>query len=76
MKTTQTNQSNRILKALQDAKGDYVPMPKLSRLGSGIRNGWTASFSRRISDLRKDGHCINKRETRKGFKRLTEYALV
>jgi hypothetical protein len=50
-------QSERILKALQ-ATTEPVAMPELSRIGSGKDNGWCASFTRRISDLREAGHDI------------------
>jgi hypothetical protein len=50
-------QSKLILKALQDAK-EPIAMPELSRIGSGKENGWCASFTRRISDLRELGHNI------------------
>jgi hypothetical protein len=33
-------------------------MPELSRAGSGKPDGFCASFTRRISDLRDDGHVI------------------
>jgi hypothetical protein len=50
-------QSERILKALQAAK-EPIAMPELSRTGSGKPDGWCASFTRRISDLRAAAHNI------------------
>ena len=50
-------QSKRILAALQSAT-EPIAMPELSRIGSGKPDGWCASFTRRISDLRKLGHTI------------------
>lgn len=70
------NQSHRILSKLKSAHGRFVPMPTLSRIGSGKRNGWCASFTKRVSELRNDGHVIQVRDEYKRGQRHTAYALV
>jgi len=51
--------AKRILAALEQS---LVPiaMPELSRIGSGNKDGWCASFSREISRLRAAGHNVVK----------------
>jgi len=56
------SQTSRILAALLDAKGEEVSGAELSRIGSGKDNGWCASLSRRISDIRKLGHPVECRK--------------
>lgn len=54
-----------------------IPMPKLHRIGSGTSNGFVASLTRRISDLREIGlQIIKSREDRVGNQRRTFYKLV
>ena len=55
-------QRQRILARL--LSGDEVNGAELSRIGSGNPLGWTASFSRRISDIRKQGYEISCRKER------------
>lgn len=69
-------QKERILKALEDANGEWLSMPILSRIGSGNNLGWCASFTRRIFELRQDGWPIQMEEYRVDGKRLTKYRLV
>ena len=73
MKTS--SQAQRILDALIEAQGRFVPMAELSRRGSGKPNGWTASFSRRTFELRQAGYPIQMREEYVGGERNTFYAL-
>lgn len=64
---TQSSQTSRILAALLAAKGEEVSRAELSRIGSGKDNGWCASLSRRISDIRKLGHPVRcKKQTVEG----------
>lgn len=67
--------SRRILAALEQS---LVPiaMPELSRIGSGKKDGWCASFSREISRLRAQGHNVVKVMDKKdGKTRQTAYQL-
>ena len=45
-------QRQRILERL--LQGGRVPMPELSRIGSGNPAGWCNSFTRRISEIRSE----------------------
>lgn len=69
-----TSQAARILARLQ--QGGRVPMPELSRYASGKPDGWVASFSKRISDLRCEGHTIICHEFRINGARHTFYELI
>lgn len=56
------SQTLRILQALTDANGEEVNGATLSRIGSGKPDGWTASLSRRISDIRAMGYNVTCRK--------------
>lgn len=70
------SQASRILMRLLDSPNRWVPMPELSRIGSGKPDGWTASFSRRISDLRAAGYKVEESEERLDGVKLTRYKIV
>lgn len=57
--TNREAQASRILKVLQDANGKWVPLWQIQKPfeGSGI-----ASHTRRISDLREQGHDVENRK--------------
>jgi len=71
------SQTARIYQALKSKPFTYLPMPELSRIGSGKDNGFVASISRRMFECRelasKDGAAILMKESRKAGQRLTEY---
>lgn len=70
-------QAQRILARLQATPNQDVPAVELHRAGSGSEHGWCASISRRISDLRKQGHdvVLSRDETVNG-QRHTWYKLI
>jgi hypothetical protein len=76
MKSSSTQQGERILKALQESNGQFIPMPELSRIGSGKPDGWVASFTKRISELRAKGHPIELMDERVNGQRQTKYRYV
>lgn len=53
------SQCDRILELLKDRAGKPVPMPELSRVGSGKVGGFCMVHSR-VADLRKRGHVIEQ----------------
>lgn len=53
---THSGQRQRILDRLK--QGGEVSGAELSRIGSGKENGWCASLSRRISDIRSAGNIV------------------
>ncbi len=68
-------QNERIYQALKKRPGRPVPMPLLSRIGSGVRNGFCMVHSR-IADLRRDWGCdIEHTQERKDGKHLSFYTL-
>lgn len=61
-----TSQAANIWTHLDKYKGVEVPAVDLHRIGSGKQNGFCASLSRRISDLRAMGYNITcRKETQK-----------
>jgi hypothetical protein len=69
MNKTHDGQTSRILQGLVEAKGSEIGGMELSRIGSGKPQGWTASFSRRISDIRKLGYdVVCRSETADGIR--------
>lgn len=68
------SQAARILARLK--QGGRVPMVELSRIGSGKPDGWVASFSKRISELRASGATIICHEERHDGTRHTFYELI
>jgi hypothetical protein len=69
------SQRERILAALKT--GRRIPMPELSRIGSGKPDGHTACLNTRIHELRHDcGYDVRKvRDERVNGQRQTEYQL-
>ena len=69
------SQRERILAALKT--GRHIPMPELSRIGSGKSDGFTAALNTRIHELRHDfGYDVRKvRDERVNGQRQTEYQL-
>jgi len=71
------SQTDRIYQALKSKPFTYLPMPELSRIGSGKDNGWCASFTRRLTDCRelaaKENAQILMAESREGGIRHTKY---
>lgn len=55
-----TGQAKRILAHLLENPDKEIPAVTLNRIGSGKENGWCASFTRRISDIRKLGYNVVK----------------
>lgn len=55
-----SRQGERMAKAFIDAPDTDIPAVELHRIGSGKPNGFLASFSRRISDLRSQNLNIVK----------------
>ena len=53
-------QSQRILKHLLEHPNKDVSAVDLHRIGSGKENGWCASLSRRVSDIRDLGYDLVK----------------
>lgn len=47
-----TSQTARILAYFKANPHKCIPMPELSRIGSGSDNGWCASFTKRIHECR------------------------
>jgi len=70
------SQNERLLARLADDKGVWVPMPELARSCSPKGGGIGICVSRRIFDLREDGHEIENYIENKGPKRLSFYRLV
>ena len=56
------SQTTRILETLLANKGREVASVDLHRAGSGKENGYCASFSRRISDIRALGYHVQCRK--------------
>lgn len=68
-------QRERILQRLK--QGGRVPMPLLQSIGSGKEHGFVASFTRRISEIRKQGYnVVCHRTTTPDGVIQTEYELV
>lgn len=76
--TATSGQTARILSHLKARAGTFVPMPELSRIGSGKESGWCASFTKRLWECRqiaeKEGATIFKFEKRESGVRHTAYA--
>ena len=73
--TNSHGQRERIIAALKT--GRRIPMPELSRIGSGKPDGFTACIGTRIHELRHDhGYDVRKvRDERVNGQRNTEYQL-
>lgn len=56
------SQSDKIWKFLTENQGKEIPAVVLHRVGSGKENGFCASLSRRISDIRAFGGQITCRK--------------
>lgn len=59
MRNNKSKQGERMLQALQ-ASAMPLSAAALSRIGSGKPDGWTASFTKRISELRSRGFEVRK----------------
>ena len=70
------SQNERLLARLADDKGVWVPMPELARACSPKGGGIGIGVSRRIFDLREEGHEIVNYTENQGHKRLSFYMLV
>ena len=71
------SQTSRILQHLIDRIDLDVPSVDLQRVGSGKENGWCASFTRRISDIRKLGYnVIKSKEESVNGQRHTFYKII
>lgn len=64
MKTKKQSQTFRIFSYLFDHMGEEIPAVTLHQIGSNKPNGFCASLSRRISDIRDAGYEVYcRRET-------------
>lgn len=71
-----TGQTQRILEYLLLVPNEDVPAITLHQIGSGKENGFCASLSRRISDIRAMGYDVVKsRDETKNGQRHTWYKL-
>lgn len=68
-------QSARIRQYLFDHWGEEIPAVVLHRIGSGKPNGWCASLSRRISDLRDGCYDVRCRREVVNGQHQTYYTL-
>ena len=69
-----TGQRARILQRL--LHGDEVAAVELHRIGSGKENGYCASLTRRISEIRDAGYIVRCREERENGQIHTFYTLI
>jgi hypothetical protein len=59
-RSLKTRQGNRLLAVFRNHPNEDLSAATLSRIASGKKNGWCASFTRKISDLRQLGYNIIK----------------
>ena len=71
---TFNGQRQRILDAL--LKGKEIPAIDLHKIGSGNNNGFCASLSRRISEIRDEGYDVICRKENHDGKTHTFYTLI
>jgi len=69
-------QTQRILQHLYANKGREVASVDLHRIGSGKDNGFCASLSRRISDIRELGYTVDCRKEMQDGELHTFYTLT
>ena len=72
MNTTH-GQRQRILERL--LQGGRVPMPELHRIGSGRPDGFCASLTRRLSEIRSQGYAVTCYKQVVDGQTRTEYEL-
>ncbi len=78
--TVGCSQKDRLLARLAETPGAWVPMPELACAISPSGHGVGICVSRRIYDLRNDGHAIEQMDeheagVRKSFYKLTSSGL-
>lgn len=73
-RSLKTRQGNRLMAVFRNNPNEDISMPVLNRIASGSKNGFCASLSRRISDLRAAGwNIIKSRDEWHAGRRETHY---